>query len=157
MNARALSLSGLAVLLLCHGCAARRIPGTELEDSPDTRAILQVMEQYRSAMESRDANALVQLVSESFKDDGGTGTPEDDLDYATLRRSLPERLQKIDDVRLEISVRRVNVEKDTASVIYYYNARFRLPRLTDKTMSEGDLKQMWFKRVGSQWKILSGI
>lgn len=157
MNLRATSLAALAAVVLCSGCAARRIPGTDIEDTTDTRAILQVMEQYRTAVEARDANGVIKLVSESFKDDGGTGTPEDDLDYATLRRQLPERLAKVQDIRLEISVRKVQVEKDAATVIYFYNTRFRIPRLTDKPMNEGDLEEMRFRRVGNQWKIVSGI
>jgi len=146
-----------AVVALCLGCAARRIPGSDIEDTPDTRAILGVLEQYRAALEARDANKILQLVSEQFKDNGGTASPEDDLDYAALRRVLPERLARLEDVKVDFSVRRVVVEKDTASVIYYYNTHYRLPRLTTKVVNEGDLEQMVLRKVGGTWKILTGI
>lgn len=156
MNAR-LPLTIALLLLLSSACAARRIPGTDFEDTSDTRAILQVMEAYRTALEARDAAGIIKLVSESFTDDAGTLSPADDLDYASLREKLPERLAKLEDVEVQISVRKLTVERDTASVIYYYNTRFRIPGLTTKPLNEGDLKQMWLKRVGGDWKIVSGL
>lgn len=156
MNAR-LPLTIALLLLLSAACAARRIPGTDLDDTADTRAILQVLEAYRAALEARDADGIIRLVSESFMDDAGTLSPADDLDYAALRQKLPERLAKLQDVEVQISVRKLTIERDAASVIYYYNTRFRIPGLTSKPMNEGDLKQMWLKRVGGDWKIVSGI
>ena len=75
-------------LLLTAACASKRIPGTELEDTDDTRAILAVMERYRSALEAKDAKAIQGLVSEAFREDGGTETPDDDLTYANLGEHL---------------------------------------------------------------------
>jgi len=146
-----------AALALCLGCAARRIPGSDIEDTSDTRAILGVIEQYRSALEARDANKILELVSEHFKDTGGTPSPEDDLDYAALRHVLPGRLARLDELKIDLSVRKIAVDKDTASAIYHYNTHYRLPKLTSKVMNEGDLQQMVLKRVDGKWKILSGI
>jgi len=151
-------LYGAAVLFLV-GCGAKRIPGTDIEDTDDTRAILAVMERFRSAVEARDVDGVVQLVSESFKDDGGTATPEDDLDYAGLKKHLPERFAKFDDIHLDMSVRKITVYPDTgtASVIYYYSMSFKIPHLSNKPRNESDIKEMWFKRDHGQWKITSGV
>src|SRR5579859_4741413 len=102
MSARA----WLASAILLVGCGARRIPGTDIEDNEDTRAILKVMEQYRTAVEARDADGVIRLASESFKDDGGTATPEDDLDYAGLQKKLPKRFARLDDIHLDLSIRK---------------------------------------------------
>src|SRR5262245_10254385 len=99
-------------LLLLIACTPRRIPGTEIEDTKDTQAILDVLKKYRAATEARDAEALIALVSESFSDDAGTATPQDDLNYADLRKTLPERLAALKDVKIELSVRRIDVEGD---------------------------------------------
>ncbi len=156
MKVRLLSTLGLTMLV---ACGARRIPGTEIEDNDDTRAILQVMEQYRTAVEARDAQGVLRLVSESFKDDGGTSRPEDRMDYADLQKKLPGQLAKLDDVKLDINVRKIEIQSgtNTASAVYTYNLTFRLPRLNNKPQSESEIKKMWFKRDGSQWKISSGI
>ena len=148
-----------ALLSLLAACAARRIPGTDIEDNDDTRSILQVMEQYRAAVEARDADGVLRLVSPSFKDDGGTSRAEDRMNYGDLQKKLPVELAKLDDVKLDISVRKIEIlsATNTASAVYTYNLSFRMPRLNNKPQSESEIKKMWFKRDGKQWKIFSGI
>lgn len=149
----------LLTLLLLGACAAHRIPGTDIEDNDDSRAILQLMEKYRAAVEARDADGVIKLCSESFKDNGGGLRPEDRLDYVKLKKKLPEEFAKLDDVKLDLSVRRIEMHPETkmASAIYNYNLSFRIPRLSNKPQSESEIKEMWFKRDQGQWKIASGI
>jgi len=153
------SLATLALFLLLAACAPKRIPGTDIADTSDTRAILNIVERYRSAVEKRDSNGVLQLVSMTFKDDAGTATPEDDLDYQALQKKLPERFAKLEDIHLDLSIRKVSVNEDTgkASVIYYYNMSFKMPGLSSKTRSESEIKQMWLKREKGEWKITSGV
>ena len=56
-----------------------------------------------------------------------------------------------------VDVRRVNVQDDMATAIYYWNASWRLPSLTTRAQSDAELEQMVFKKIGGQWKIVSGI
>jgi hypothetical protein len=154
------SLVTPALFLLLEACAPKRIPGTDIVDTTDTRAILNIVERYRSAVESRDSDGVLKLVSMTFKDDGGTATPEDDLDYQALQKKLPERFAKLEDVHLDLSIRKVSVNEDTgkASVIYYYNMSFKMPGLSSRARSESEIKQMWLKREkGGEWKITSGV
>ncbi len=156
MNARLLPLAAAALAL--SACALHRIPGTDINDTADSRAILAVMEQYRSGMEARDAGRILALVSESFKDDSGTPTnPEDDLDYAGLKVKLAEEMARVEDMKLDITVRQISVEKDIANAVYTYDSHFRMPTLSSHPKSEGGIKQMWFKNDGGKWKILSGM
>ena len=91
------------------GCAVHKITGTEIDDTEDTRAILQVIDSYRKAVEAKDPKTLVTLVDESFKDDGGSTTPDDDLDYKTLGTKLPLRFARVDELHLDINVRKIEV------------------------------------------------
>jgi hypothetical protein len=147
------------VALALTACAAKRIPGTDIEDNDDTRAILRVMEQYRTAVESRDAEAVRKLLSTSFKDEGGTTRPEDRMDYNWITERLGRELKKHDELRLDISVRKINFQRDsdTASAIYTWSLNYRMPGLSNKPQNDSDIKEMWFKREKSGWKILSGI
>jgi ketosteroid isomerase-like protein len=156
MKIRLLPLLSFALLV---ACGARRIPGTEIEDNDDTRAILKVMEQYRSAVEARDAEGVLRLLAVGFKDEGGTSRPEDRMDYGELQKKLPGELAKLEDVKLELNIRKIEIyrENSTASAVYTYNLTFRIPRLSSKPKSESEIKQMWFKRDKGQWKIASGI
>ncbi len=144
-------------LLLAAACAPRRIPGTELADTEDTRAILAVMERYRSALEAKDAKAIQALVAESFREDGGTETPDDDLTYATLPDHLNNLFARLDNPKVELSVRRVDVQKEQATAIYYWNASWRMPGLNARPQKESELEQMVFRKEDGEWKILSGI
>jgi len=144
-------------LLLAAACAPRRIPGTELPDNNDTRAILSIMERYRTALEARDAKAIQALVSEDFKEDAGTESPDDDLTYANLPTRLANTLPKLDNPKVELSVRRVDIEDETATAIYFWNASWRLPSLTTRPQSDSELEQMQLKKIKGEWKIVSGI
>jgi hypothetical protein len=150
---RRLSLVGLFALGLI-ACGTKRIPGTDLEDSGDTRAIIDVMQKYNTALEARDAPGILQLVDPSFKDTAGTLTPEDDLDYGKLKTVLPQRLSRLQDVAVRIEIKRVEVKDDAASAVYTWVSQFKL---ANKPMTESDIKRMDFKRTPDGWKIVSGL
>lgn len=144
-------------LLLAAACAPRRIPGTELPDNEDTRAILAIMERYRTSLEARDAKAIQALVAEDFREDGGTESPEDDLTYANLPAHLSNLFQRLDNPKVELSVRRVDIEDESATAIYFWNASWRMPSLTSRPQSDSELEQMQLKKIQGEWKIVSGI
>jgi hypothetical protein len=145
------------ISLFSVGCASHRIPGTDIEDSSENRAILGVMEKYRKTIESRDAEGLAKLLAPDFRDNAGTADPMDDLTLETIRGQLAERWAKLENVTVELSVRKIKVDGDEADAIYYYTSNFRMPKLSSKMQSEGDIKQMYLRRIDDEWKIVSGI
>jgi ketosteroid isomerase-like protein len=146
-----------AALLFLAACAPRRIPGTDIPDTSDTQAILGVIRQYVAATEARDAQKVLSLVSPSYSDDAGTTSPEDDLDYTELQQVLPQRLAALKDVKLDVSVRRIDLEGDTARVVFFYNQSYRAPGITQRAQSDSDLNEMVLRREGGRWKIVSGL
>ena len=146
-----------AAALLASGCVRHYIPGTEIEENEDTSAIVKLMEKYRLAVEGRDTEALMALVSPQFRDNQGTSTPEDDIDFRSLPVELKNRFEHIDNVHLSIDVRSIEVKKDDASAVYYWTLQWRMPGLAEKTQSSSELKRMQFKRTDRVWKIASGI
>ncbi|HEX8438157.1 nuclear transport factor 2 family protein [Archangium sp.] len=154
MNARL--LLACATLLLA-ACTPRNIPGTQIPDTEDSRAILNVMERYRSAIEARDAKALQQLISKSFRDNAGTEDPQDDLTYKNLPQALPSLFSRLESPRVELDIRQVNVKKGAATVIYYWNASFRAPTLLEAPQRDSELEQMILQKEDGEWRIVSGI
>ena len=144
----------LLALFAVAGCGPHRIPGTDLEDTGDTRAIIDVMTKYNQALEARDANAILALVDPDFRDNGGTLTPEDDIDLQRLQTVLPKRLAKLQDVAVRIEIKKIEVNEDRASAVYTWVSSFKL---NGKPMTESDIKRMEFKRRPEGWKILSGV
>jgi hypothetical protein len=153
----------LVGVLALVGCA-KKIPGTEIDDTSDSRAILDVMTAYRAAVEQRNAQAIINLADPAFRDDGGSSNPDDDLDYSTLYTSLASRFQRIEDVRLDMNVRRMEFDPDTsaARVTYTYTLSFKMPTLSTRNQTDTDIKQMVLKRGPdgegkARWRIVSGI
>lgn len=155
MNVRPLFVVALLVL---SACGPRYIRGTQINDTQDTRAILNVMERYRAAVEARDAKAVQELVSTSFRDNAGTEDPADDLTADNLAQALPALFTQMDAPRVELEVRRIDVKNDGwATAIYYWNASWRAPNLLEKTQRDSELEQMVLQREDGKWRIVSGI
>ncbi|WNG45744.1 nuclear transport factor 2 family protein [Archangium minus] len=155
MNVRPLLVCAFLVLA---ACGPRFIPGTQIVDTEDTRAILQMMENYRTAIEARDAKAIQQLVSKSFRDNAGTEDPADDLTYDTLPQALPPLFARLQSPRVDLEIRQVDVKRNgTATVIYYWNASFQAPGLLDRAQRESELEQMVLQKEDGQWRIVTGI
>jgi hypothetical protein len=152
---------GLLILaLLFSGCLAKKIPGTDIEDTSDTRAVLDVIQDFRKAVENRDAKAVKALANEDFRDDGGSANPDDDFEFKTLEIMLGERFNKVNELKLDLTVRRIEFTDDAASarVTYSYTMSFKMPDYSSRTQTETDIKQMTLKRASEKnWKISSGI
>ena len=148
------ALLSLIVVAAAAACGPHRIPGTDLEDTGDTRAIIDVISRYNSALEARDANAILALVDPEFRDNAGTLTPEDDIDLQRLRTVLPQRLAKLQDVAVRIEIKTIEVKGDRANAVYTWVSQFKL---NGKSMTESDIKRMEFRRGPDGWKILSGV
>lgn len=149
--------SSLLLALMWVGCGPRLIPGTEIQDTPDTREMLLVVERFRVALENKDAKTLATLTSPQFHDESGTPDPEDDLDATQLEEQLTRRFSKLQEVRVELDVRKIDVEKDVAKLIYYYTVSFRPTTLGGRAQRDSDLKLMTLERIDKEWKITSGI
>ena len=155
MNVRPLLVCALLVL---GACAPKNIPGTQIPDTEDTRAILNVMERYRTALEARDATAIQGMVSKNFRDNAGTEDPADDLTAANLGEALPRLFARMDEPRVMIDVRTVTVKEDgVATVIYHYNSSWRAPGLLDRAHRDSELEEMILEKQDGKWLIVSGM
>ena len=148
------ALLSLIVVAAAAACGPHRIPGTDLEDTGDTRAIIDVISRYNSALEARDANAILALVDPEFRDNAGTLTPEDDIDIQRLRTVLPQRLAKLQDVAVRIEIKTIDIKGDQAQAVYTWVSQFKL---NGKPRTESDIKRMELRRRADGWKIVSGI
>lgn len=158
--ARALTASLLALLALA-ACSTKRIPGTEIEDNDETRAVLDVVSAYKRAFEARDAKGVLALVSPRFFETVGTPEPSDDYDRAGLERNLEHQFGQVTSPGLDLDVRRVEIdeEKHQARVNYFYSSRWQR---TDGGAQQGfqgtaDIAQIRLVKEDGAWKIVGGI
>jgi hypothetical protein len=147
----------IALALIATACA-KNIPNTEIRDTPDARALLDVIEKYRVAVERRDAAAVLALVSPGYFDNAGTASPSDDLDYSGLQATLPGDYLKMPMIRIDLAVKQIEVDGDKASADFFYDTHFRV--ITPKgeiARQDSDQSRMTFHKEKGVWKITSGL
>ena len=148
----------LAAMGFLAACGSHRIPGTEIADNSDTRAIVGLIEQYRVLSERRDAKGVLALVSERYFDDAGTPDPGDDIDYGQLRQRLTADFAKVSALRLDIALKGIDVKDDQASAYVFYDEHYRIAtRSGEVARQASDAHRMRFVREAGTWKFVSGL
>lgn len=130
---------------LGSGCD-KNIPNTTVKDTPENRAVITFMENYRNAVEARDIGALLAMAHPQYLDDNGTPSGDDDIDYRGLQEKLSLWRERVTDVRYEIKYRTITREMDRVLIAYRYSASFRI------AYDEED--QRWSRRIGENRLVL---
>jgi len=148
-----LAAAAAASLACSHGGT---IEGTRIPDDPETQAVLQVFVRYKRGLEARDANALLQLAAPDYYD---TSAGEAPTDYEGLKIKLPQTFEKVSGLKIEATVRDVEVKGQEARIDYYQVLHFaiRTPTGTERWRSLSDDARMKLVKRGGEWKIASGL
>ena len=146
-------------ILAISACAPSLIPGTEVPDTTTNRELLKDIEQYRQAVERRDAKSVIAMVSPTYFDE--RGHPDDPTyhwNYNRLVQELPDKFAKVKDMRLSVTIRRVHVKEDRAKVSYLFTENYLAELPAGETPEHSsDLSQIEFVRSGTQWLITKGL
>ena len=148
----------LAVVALAAGCKPSLLPGTEIPSTSDTRAVYDVLQAYRTALEKRDPKAVLALVAPTYYDTAGTPEPGDDLDRAGLEASLAKDLPRTEGEKVDFTIRRIEVSGDEAVAEIFYDSYYRVK--TPNTMvprRDSDVSRLRLKRIDGAWKFVSGL
>jgi hypothetical protein len=154
------AMSGMvAAMVLSSACAPKLIPGTEVQDTATNRKLLDQIERYRLAVEHRDVTAILAMVSPTYFDERGhPDDPSYHWNYARLAKELPEKLDKVKDVRLEITVRHITVKDDAARAAYFYTENYIATMPSGEVPEHtSDIDRMEFQRQGERWMITKGL
>jgi len=154
-----MSLRALAVAtLLLAACAPHRIAGTDIADTADNRSIYALLRGYAEALQRRDAAALLAMASPDYFDNGGTADPADDLDFARLEQTLPADLGRLESIRVEVQVRNISVQKETAVAELWSDGWYRIQTAQGVVpRRDQDLHRMRLAKRDGAWKIVAGM
>ena len=145
-------------LVLATACSHNLIPGSNIPDNAQTRAVLDTFSRYREALEARDPSAMLALAAPSYYDTGDPSHQLPPIDYAGLQKKLAGDFAKVTGIRLEATVKDIQVKDDQAHLDYFQVLRYAVKTPTGETWkSESDDARMKFVRVDGQWKISSGL
>ncbi len=148
----------LLLALAASACAPSLLPGTQVKDTRENRAVFQVVQTYREAMERRDAAAVLALAAPDYFDISGTPDPGDDVDRATLEQRLPQDLARVDAVKLDLSVRRLEVKGDLADVEVFYDGWYRVKTPSGAVpRRDSDVHRMRLRKADGRWLFTSGL
>jgi hypothetical protein len=155
MNVRA---TVLAAALAATACAPRYLPGTEIERTTDTQAVYETVLKYRDALERRDVDAVLALVAPSYYDTAGTPDAGDDLDRPRLEASLREDLPRADSLKVDFTLRRIEVNGDDAQAEIFFDAFYRVKTSTVSVpRRDSDVQRLRLHRFDKQWKFVAGL
>jgi hypothetical protein len=161
-------MNRLFVFFAIAACAHHgpTVGGTNIPYSPANKAVLDQCEEYRTAVERGDADALMLMAHKQYWEDSGTPSGGDDYGYEGLRNVITKRLQKASDIRY--SVRYIAVHQSCkddikpgckAAVDILIDASFTVtsamgqPKRPDKR----DQNQLVLEYDGHRWLFLSGM
>jgi hypothetical protein len=148
----------LPACLLAAACAHAKLPGTNIEDTPETRAVLDVFGRYKQALEARDPAAILSLATADYSDPGDPARGIDPADRAGLQQKLQTDFSKVTGLRLDATLKDLEVNGNQARLDYFQVLRYAVATPSgEKWKSESDDARMRFVRVNGAWKIASGL
>lgn len=159
-RAARLAAATLAVLALATACAANQIEGTSVPDTEENRAIYDVVEAYRQAIEQRDVKLLSGLISPRyFENSSTTASDEDDYGFEALREKVLPLLQdNIKAVQYSIRLTRIEVEGERAVADFEFWLKFLYSEGgREGWRVENDFNRLEFLKGPDGWKISGGL
>lgn len=160
MRAARLAAATLAALALATACATGQIDGTSIPDTEDNRAIYDVVEAYREAVEQRDVKLIAALVSPRyFENSSTTASDEDDYGFEALREKVLPLLQdNIKAVQYRIRLTRIEVEGERGHADYEFWLKFLYSEGgREGWRVENDFNRLEFLKGPDGWKISGGL
>jgi len=148
------------LLLALSACTHDVIPNTDVEDTPDTRDVVDFVERYRQAVVSRDVSKLIALADHDYYDDMGTPQGDDDVDLEGLREKLGETFSaELLAVHYDIRYRNVAFLPTKVLVDYTYIGRFRLntPEGSRWERRLADNRMVLGRKKDGSYAIMSGM
>jgi hypothetical protein len=157
------------VAVISLGACARQvayIPGTRVPSNQANKSVLDTCEEYRLAVERRDADALMLMVHKQYWEDSGTPSGSDDYGVEGLRNVLLTRLQKASEIRY--SIRYVSVHQQCrselkpgcrAAVDVMIDASYTIANAIGRPTrpDKRDQNQLVLEWDGRRWLFLSGM
>jgi hypothetical protein len=148
----------LLACLTVAACSHATLPGTNIRDTPQNRAVLDVFARYKQALEARDTTAIFALAAPGYSDSGDPARGIAPTEYGTLQEKLKNDLSRVTGVRLEATIKDLEVKEEQARLDYFQVLRYAVATPSgEKWKSESDDARMRFVRINGEWKIAAGL
>lgn len=130
------------------------IPGSDVPDTRENRSVIAFCERYRSAMEARDAAALLALASPAYLDDAGTPGSDDDMSYDGLRAYLKGMFASVERISYAIRYRAIHDDGQRIVVRVSHSASYVIEGKPRTSVGDNELV---LERHEGAYRVLSGM
>lgn len=147
------------VLASTAACGPGYIQGTRIEATDSHVELADIVERYRVAVEQRDGDALRNLVSPRYYENGSTtDDPKDDYDVTGLQTVFDKLGEQVKSVKYEIKISDIEVLGSVAHVDFDYTTQFRYSvGEQDRWGTVSDRNRLTFQMESGSWRIVSGL
>lgn len=148
-----------------QGCKPKLLPSSNVPATSENKKVVAFLEKYKSAIERRSVDSILELVAKDFRDNmGQPDNPAIHLDYLGLKEKLERLMPRVQDIRLGMFVQRVaKIEKDIYEAVFYFNKQIltEVPAgekwTSVKEVSRMILRKRNEKNAPYEFEILQGI
>ena len=156
---RRLIVSAALLVILSH-CGPHYLGDSKVEETEANRPIYDLMVEYGAAMETREPERILALVSLDYLENGSTtDNAKDDYGYQELaEKVLPKLLNNIKAIQFRFRLTDIRIVGPRAKVRYEYTTHF----LFSEGGREGwhtrnDLNELELDETPDGWRIISGL
>lgn len=131
----------------------------EIPDTIEYRAIVELVDEYRRALEDKDVGMLRRIVSSDYYENGGTSyTTSDDYGYDGLTEAFELIAEHVRQLRLWIEIHAIEIEGTRANVYveYSYNMLYVVDG-QEHWKIDRDLNRIELVLENDQWRIAAGL
>lgn len=157
---RILLLLAAAVGLGACSAKAEVIGGTTIPRNSENEQIIKRIEQYRLAVEQKDAGKLLSMASKEYWEDSGTPTGADDYGYDELREVLSGRFQNARSIRYSMRYMKILRRGQRAYIDVLIDASYSIKDARGRDVREDkrDQNQLVLKWDENRraWMFISG-
>lgn len=154
----------LTFLLLAtlFACKPQLIPQTSVADNAENRAVVDFMDRYKQAIESRSVENVLKLVSENYLDLSGPAEAIDDYNYERLKLRLEKAFERIQDIKLGIHIQHIAHKENGIEVTYFFSEHALLDFPSgEQWMSSSDVNRIVLvprsNDLSEGFEIISGL
>ena len=150
----------LAALVILSSCGSRTIEDSQIPATKENKAVFDVLLKYKAALESRDPDAILALVSKNYLENGSTtDTDTDDYGYDQLKNEvLPKLLDNVKAIQFRYRVKNITIVGERSRLAYEYTTSFLYAEGgREGWHTKNDLDEMQLILENGAWKIISGL
>ncbi len=143
-------------------CKPNLLPLSSVPNTPQNRAIMKFMEQYKNAVEHHSVAEVMTLVAPDFYESSGTDNAKDDYGYSQLEQKLRTVFSRVKNLTLRYHVQKIERKDDQVFIYYYFNEHILADfPVGEEWMAGNDVNRLILRTRdlahGGGYEIVSGL